>query len=119
MILNPVAGRVLVLLSLAAAAVLCNPSSAPTPSAQRFQHNWENRLHSPPPSQQPFNSPTTSASERALLHILQIHINPAILESYLASIDKKDVKALADYCKRVLAKLAPESDDEKEGGEES
>jgi hypothetical protein len=33
--------------------------------------------------------------------------------------DKADLKAMTDYCKRVLSKLSPESEDEKDEDEDA
>ncbi len=49
---------------------------------------------------------------------MQLHKNPQLLTAYASnpatSMDKASIKALLDYCKRVLSKLSPESEDEKE-----
>lgn len=45
------------------------------------------------------------ASERALVHILQIHSDPSVLELYLKTADTNKSKLVSDYCKRVLSKV--------------
>jgi len=59
------------------------------------------------------------AAERALMHVLQIHTNPPLLDTYLLEIDSSAARSLGDYAKRVLAKLAPSSDSEHEGEQSS
>ena len=55
------------------------------------------------------------AAERTMLHVLQLHSNPKILEEYVNTLDPNQAKSLTDYCKRVLSKLsAEESDDDEE-----
>lgn len=61
----------------------------------------------------------STAAERALLHVLRIHADPELLMAYAGKPtamggNKAEAKALVDYCKRILAKLAPESEDERE-----
>jgi len=60
-----------------------------------------------------------TAADRALLHVLRIHAQPEVLTAYTCKPsamggNKAEVKALVDYCKRALAKLAPESEEEPE-----
>jgi hypothetical protein len=60
-----------------------------------------------------------TAAERALLHVLRIHDEPDLLTDYASKPsamggNKAEAKALVDYCKRILAKLAPYSEDERE-----
>lgn len=56
--------------------------------------------------------PVKLTSERALLHLLQIHDNPQVLENYLRSVPPMDAKYLKTYVQRVLVKLPKNSDDD-------
>ena len=56
--------------------------------------------------------PVKLASERALLHLLQIHENPAVLENYLQSVSPIDAKYLKTYVQRVLIKLPKSAEDD-------
>ena len=58
------------------------------------------------------NVPVKLTSERALLHLLQIHENPQVLENYLRSVPPMDAKYLKTYVQRVLVKLPKNSDDD-------
>lgn len=58
------------------------------------------------------NFPVKLASERATLHVLQIHKDPNVLQKYSQTIDKTAASNLTDYCKRVLSKLKEDSEDE-------
>jgi hypothetical protein len=62
------------------------------------------------------NLPVKLASERTLMHVLQIHTNPSILQTYSDTLDATNSRSLVDYCKRVLAKLSQDS--ESEGDDE-
>jgi len=53
------------------------------------------------------------ASERALLHVLQVHSSPSVVKDYAATLKPKDAKQVIEYTRRVLQKLEPDS-----GGEE-
>jgi len=53
------------------------------------------------------------ASERALLHLLQIKTNPEILKHYLQTLDTTQNKRLVEYVNRVLSKLSADSEDEE------
>jgi len=65
--------------------------------------------------------PVKLASERAVLHVLKIqqdggerlakYVSESAAEGTMAA---KDGKTLTDYCRRVLAKLSPDSGDEDE-----
>jgi hypothetical protein len=51
--------------------------------------------------------------------VLRIHDEPDLLTDYASKPsamggNKGEAKALVDYCKRILAKLAPYSEDERE-----
>jgi hypothetical protein len=47
------------------------------------------------------------------LTLAAVHSNPAVLNSYLASVENSSLRAnVADYAKRVLSKLPEESEDE-------
>eukprot|EP01097_Dermamoeba_algensis_P001224 TRINITY_DN1461_c0_g6_i1.p1 TRINITY_DN1461_c0_g6~~TRINITY_DN1461_c0_g6_i1.p1 ORF type:complete len:664 (-),score=207.03 TRINITY_DN1461_c0_g6_i1:124-2115(-) len=54
------------------------------------------------------------AAERTLLHVLQLQVSDARLEEYTRTADPASAKYLSDYCKRVISKLEPTSDDEAE-----
>lgn len=56
--------------------------------------------------------PVKIASERALLHLLHIHDNPAVLESYLQTISPADARYLKTYVQRVLIKLPKNAEDD-------
>ena len=56
--------------------------------------------------------PVKLASERALLHLLQIHENPAVLENYLQSVSPIDAKYLKTDVQRVLIKLPKSAEDD-------
>ena len=56
--------------------------------------------------------PVKLVSERALLHLLQIHENPAVLENYLQSVSPIDAKYLKTYVQRVLIKLPKSAEDD-------
>jgi hypothetical protein len=58
------------------------------------------------------NLPLKLASERTLLHALQIFKNPEVLQSYSQTLDQTSARTLNDYVKRVISKLAEESEDE-------
>lgn len=62
------------------------------------------------------NVPVKLAAERALVHTLQLKSGDAILKEAVAKVDAETGKALADYYKRVLSKVAAatgeESDDD-------
>ena len=49
-----------------------------------------------------------------MLHCLQVHRGPARLKKYLATVDEEQATAVADYARRVLARLSPDSDDDEE-----
>ncbi|PRP84949.1 hypothetical protein PROFUN_07334 [Planoprotostelium fungivorum] len=57
------------------------------------------------------NVPVKLAAERALMHLLQVHHTPATLDEYAATLDNIQAKNIADYSKRILSKLVPDSDD--------
>jgi hypothetical protein len=52
------------------------------------------------------------ASERALLHLLEIHTRPETLTDYVNGADVESARFIRDYSRRVLAKIAAESDGE-------
>jgi len=52
------------------------------------------------------------AAERCLTHVLEVHSRPATLEELVASADLGTARFVRDYAKRVLVRLAAESDDE-------
>ena len=56
--------------------------------------------------------PVKLASERALLHLLQIHENPEVLENYLRTCDPASAKYLKTYVQKVLIKLPKTADDD-------
>jgi len=58
------------------------------------------------------NLPVKLASERALVHLLEIHSNPQTLESYCKSLESAQARNVTDYCKRILNKLSPDSAEE-------
>jgi len=63
--------------------------------------------------------PVKLAAERALLHALRVKTNPELLTIYANKPsamggNKAEAKALVEYCTRILAKLATESEDEAE-----
>lgn len=64
------------------------------------------------------NFPVKLASERALLHVLQIHTQPNVLSQYASTLDAANSRALLDYGKRVLAKLQEESESDSEASAE-
>eukprot|EP01119_Soliformovum_irregulare_P021271 TRINITY_DN7050_c0_g1_i1.p1 TRINITY_DN7050_c0_g1~~TRINITY_DN7050_c0_g1_i1.p1 ORF type:complete len:2656 (+),score=946.17 TRINITY_DN7050_c0_g1_i1:489-7970(+) len=60
------------------------------------------------------NVAAKAATERALMHALQIHGNPEILNTYSQTLPGENGKAFVDYAKRILAKLEATSDSEDE-----
>jgi len=58
--------------------------------------------------------PIKLAAERTLLHLLQIKSNSTTLQQVSQQLDPNVARTLVDYCKRVLSKLADESDEEVE-----
>ena len=53
------------------------------------------------------------ATERTLVHVLEIHTNPETLPQYLDTLtDAGNRKVLSEYARRVLTKLNPDSDSE-------
>lgn len=69
-----------------------------------------------PPMQALIKSTNVSvkmATERTLLHVLQVHSNPDTLTQYLNTLtDAASRKILSEYARRVLSKLNPDSDPE-------
>eukprot|EP01117_Protostelium_nocturnum_P009440 TRINITY_DN3367_c0_g3_i1.p1 TRINITY_DN3367_c0_g3~~TRINITY_DN3367_c0_g3_i1.p1 ORF type:complete len:2582 (-),score=1035.41 TRINITY_DN3367_c0_g3_i1:96-7841(-) len=57
------------------------------------------------------NVPVRLASERALMHLLQVHHTPKTLEIYCSTLEANQSRNIADYAKRILAKLVADSDD--------
>lgn len=56
-------------------------------------------------------------SERAMLHALEIHTRPETLNEFIAKGPAEPARFVRDYARRVLIRLAAESDDEEgEGG---
>lgn len=55
--------------------------------------------------------PVKLASERAMLHLLQIGKDETVLQNYLKSVDGSTNRSVGEFAKRVLSKLA---DDETE-----
>lgn len=64
------------------------------------------------------NFPVKLASERALVHVLQVHKQPTLLVQYAATLEPTASRTISDYGKRVLAKLQDASDSESEVSEE-
>jgi len=60
------------------------------------------------------NMPAKLASERALMHALQIYGNQDVLKQYSETMPGEAGKALLDYGKRILSKLEKNSDSEDE-----
>ena len=56
--------------------------------------------------------PVKLTSERALMHLLQIHENPDVLASYLRSVPPMDAEYLKTYVQRVLSKLPKGTEDD-------
>ena len=57
--------------------------------------------------------PVKLASERALVHVLQLKISDAVIKEYVKSLGSISSKSITDYVRRVLSKIASnESDDE-------
>jgi len=60
------------------------------------------------------NLPLKLASERTLLHTLQVIKNPEVLNEYIQTLDSSTARTLQDYCKRIIAKLPEHSESEGE-----
>jgi len=61
------------------------------------------------------NFPVKLASERTLVHLLEIHTpNSNTLQEYAQTLDSAQSKVITDYAKRILSKLAEHSDSEGE-----
>lgn len=60
------------------------------------------------------NLPVKLAAERTLMHVLQVHTNPKLVDEYCATLDATTGRALSDYCKRILAKLSQDSESEED-----
>lgn len=56
--------------------------------------------------------PMKLTSERALMHLLQIHENPDVLANYLRSVPPMDAEYLKTYVQRVLSKLPKGTEDD-------
>jgi len=57
---------------------------------------------------------TKLISERALLHVLEIHTRPETLNEFISKADADSARFIRDYSRRVLARLPAESEDESE-----
>jgi len=55
------------------------------------------------------NFPVKLASERALMHVLQIHTKPETLKLYTQGLDQAAARTLVDYSQKVLSKLTKDS----------
>ena len=49
--------------------------------------------------------PVKLASERAMLHLLQIGKDESVLQNYLKSVDGSSGRSVGEFAKRVLTKL--------------
>jgi len=48
------------------------------------------------------------------MYVLQIQIGENTLKEYSDTLDQTTSRALVDYCKRILSKLSPDSDEEED-----
>ncbi|KAF2074627.1 hypothetical protein CYY_004066 [Polysphondylium violaceum] len=60
------------------------------------------------------NLPLKLASERTLVHSLQIFKESIVLDNFIKTIDQTLAQSILDYHKRVLIKLTPDSDTESQ-----
>lgn len=70
-----------------------------------------------PPTFQLIKSPNIAvklSAERALLYLLEVHGRPETVTEYVASTDAVNGKIIAEYTRRVLAKLKTDSGDESD-----
>lgn len=65
------------------------------------------------------NLPVKLASERALMHVLQIHKDANVVKEYCSKLAPDTARTIEDYSKRVLSKLNPSSESEDSEDTES